>query len=97
MGWGWPEFGVGDDDEFSHDGGDCDEGFFAVFDEAIVEGSEAGIVFSGGERSHEEDALDLGASAAGAAIGRRVRSGRGGGRGLRGLRLFALRASRARA
>ena len=58
------EFGVGEDDEFSHDCGDCDEGFFAGLDQAFVEGFEVWIVFAGGEGGHEEDAFDLGSSAA---------------------------------
>ena len=38
-------------------------------DEALVEGLEVWIVFSGGEGGHEEDPLDFGSSAAGSAIG----------------------------
>jgi hypothetical protein len=63
------EFGVGDDDEFSHDCGDGDEGFFAGEDEALVEGFEVGIVFSGGEGGHEQNPFDLGSAAAGSAVG----------------------------
>ena len=34
----WLEFGVCDNDELSHDGGNGDEGLFACQDEALVEG-----------------------------------------------------------
>ena len=42
------EFGVGDDDEFSHDGGDGDDGLFAGLEEAFIEALEGRVVFSGG-------------------------------------------------
>jgi hypothetical protein len=35
----WSEFGVCDDDEFSHDCGDGDEGLFACREETFVEGA----------------------------------------------------------
>ena len=66
---GCSKFGVSDDDEFSHDCGDRDEGLLAGLDEALVEGFEVWIVFAGGEGGHEEDPFDLGSSAAGSAIG----------------------------
>jgi hypothetical protein len=64
-----------------------DEGFFAGLDEALAEGLEAWIVFSGGEGGHEEDLLDFGSSAAGWAISFGLAALLGvGGRDLRALR-----------
>ena len=39
------EFGVRDNDEFSHDCGDGDEGLFACAEETFVEGAEGRVVF----------------------------------------------------
>jgi hypothetical protein len=68
-GLGCSQFGVSDDDEFSHDCGDGDERFFARAKETFVEGAEGGVVFCGGDCGHEEDSFHFGSSAAGSAIG----------------------------
>jgi len=56
------EQGIGQDDEFTHDGGEGEFGFFAGFDQALVEGAEFGIVAAGGERGPVEGAARAGAA-----------------------------------
>src|SRR6202453_3837382 len=68
-GVGCSQFGVSDDDEFSHDCGDGDEGLFACVEEAFVEGAKGRVVFCGGDCGHEQDAFNFGSSAAGSSIG----------------------------
>jgi hypothetical protein len=68
-GVGCSQFGVSDDEEFSHDCGDGDEGLFACVEEAFVEGAKGRVVFCGGDCGHEQDAFNFGSSAAGSSIG----------------------------
>src|SRR5690242_21939080 len=56
------------DEDFAHDGGDGEEGLFAVCDEASVEGGELALACGGAQRRHVEDGWDLGPSAADFAV-----------------------------
>ena len=42
-------------------------GFFTGLDEAFAEGLEGEVVFSGGERGHEDEPFDFGSSSASSA------------------------------
>ncbi len=55
---------VSEDEEFSHDGGDGDFGWFSVGDEACVEAFEVGVEAACAEGGHVESFADVGASAA---------------------------------
>ena len=46
--------GIGENDEFSHDGGEGDFGLFSAGDEAVIEGFERWIASSGGNGCHIE-------------------------------------------
>ena len=48
--------GVGEDDEFPHDRGECEFGFFAALDQALVEDTEVGIMAGSRERGPIEGA-----------------------------------------
>ncbi len=54
---------VGEDDEFSHEGGEGEFFRFAPSKETEVERSEDRVVAGGDERGHVEDRADLGAAA----------------------------------
>ena len=45
---------VCDYDEFSHGSGECDDGFFTICDEALIEGFEFRVMLCGGHCGHEE-------------------------------------------
>jgi hypothetical protein len=38
------DFGIEDNDHFTHNGGQGDDGFFAVFDESVVERLELRVI-----------------------------------------------------
>ena len=57
------EQGIGEDDELSHDSGQCDLGLFAVFAQSFVEHREVGIMACGGKRGPVEGAAGVGAAA----------------------------------
>ena len=54
---------VGENDEFSHEGGEGEFFGFAASEETEVERSEDRVVARGDERSHVEDRADLRAAA----------------------------------
>jgi hypothetical protein len=53
---------VGEDDEFSHEGGESEFFGFTASEETEVERSQDGIVTRGDERGHVENGADLGAA-----------------------------------
>src|SRR5882762_3624527 len=57
------EQGVGQDDKLSHDCGECELGFFAVFEQAVVEDAEVWIVSGSGEGGPVESAARIGPAA----------------------------------
>ena len=72
--WDWGPFSVlgdeavGEDEEFSHDGGDGDLEGFAVGLEALVEAAEIGIGSNRGHCGHVQRLSQMGASAADAPV-----------------------------
>ncbi len=55
--------GIGENEEFSHDGGDGDFGLFSAGDETVVEDFEGWIVSRGGKGGHVQGASQVGSSA----------------------------------
>ena len=58
------ELCICDDDDFAHESGDGDNGFFPAREEALINISQPALSAAGDERCHEQGALDLAPSAA---------------------------------